>query len=80
VKAGQRENIHLFSFLISFWFGWFSPQVMPDIRDEAGALKEMPRGYLEYLRRVEPYLRNQSEDCLYLNIFTPVGPIPGKIL
>ncbi len=48
---------------------------MPDIRDEGGALKEMPRGYLDLLRRVEPYLRNQSEDCLYLNIFSPVGKI-----
>ncbi|ODN01298.1 Neuroligin-1 [Orchesella cincta] len=51
------------------------PQILPDIRNESAALKEMPKGYLEYLRRVEPYLRNQSEDCLYLNIFSPIGKI-----
>lgn len=48
-------------------------QIFPDIRNESAALKEMPKGYLEYLRRIEPYLRNQSEDCLYLNIFAPIG-------
>ncbi|OXA46621.1 Neuroligin-4, X-linked [Folsomia candida] len=48
--------------------------IFPDIRNESAALREMPKGYLEYLRRVEPYLRNQSEDCLYLNIFSPIGP------
>lgn len=47
--------------------------MMPDIRNESAALKEMPRGYLEYLKKVEPYLRNQSEDCLYLNIYSPIG-------
>jgi len=47
--------------------------MFPDVRSDAEALKEMPRGYLEYLRRVEPFLRNQSEDCLYLNIYSPIG-------
>lgn len=32
----------------------------------------MPKGRLEYLRRLLPYLQNQSEDCLYLNIYGPV--------
>lgn len=32
----------------------------------------MPKGRLEYLRRLLPYLQNQSEDCLYLNIYAPV--------
>lgn len=31
----------------------------------------MPKGRLEYLRRLLPHLRNQSEDCLYLNIYAP---------
>ncbi|CAL8094811.1 unnamed protein product [Orchesella dallaii] len=56
--------------------GFVCPQMMPDISNETAALKEMPKGYLEYLRHVEPFLRNQSEDCLYLNIFAPIGPEP----
>ncbi|XP_052869376.1 neuroligin-2 [Anopheles cruzii] len=47
------------------------PQWLPDIYNETAALERMPRGRLEYLRRLLPYLRNQSEDCLYLNIYVP---------
>jgi len=47
--------------------------MMPDISNETAALKEMPKGYLEYLRHVEPFLRNQSEDCLTLSIYAPLG-------
>ncbi|XP_042225437.1 neuroligin-1-like [Homarus americanus] len=49
------------------------PQRLPDIRNETEALKKMSRGRYQYLRRLLPYLRNQSEDCLYLNIYTPAG-------
>ncbi|XP_030745230.1 neuroligin-1-like [Sitophilus oryzae] len=47
------------------------PQRLPDIANETAALRKMPRGRLEYLKRLLPYLRNQSEDCLYLNIYAP---------
>ncbi|XP_060517417.1 neuroligin-4, Y-linked [Cylas formicarius] len=47
------------------------PQRLPDIANETAALKRMPRGRLEYLKRLLPYLKNQSEDCLYLNIYAP---------
>lgn len=50
------------------------PQVLPNIRNETEALKMMPRGRLTYLRRLLPHLRNQSEDCLYLNVY-----VPGKL-
>ncbi|KAL1140295.1 hypothetical protein AAG570_000227 [Ranatra chinensis] len=53
------------------------PQKLPDIRNETAALERMPRGRLEYLKRLLPFLKNQSEDCLYLNIY---APLQGKII
>lgn len=47
------------------------PQKLPDISNETAALQKMPKGRLEYLKRLLPYLKNQSEDCLYLNIYAP---------
>ncbi|KAG8233574.1 hypothetical protein J437_LFUL000985 [Ladona fulva] len=38
---------------------------------EAEALRKMPRGRLESLKRLLPHLRRQSEDCLYLNVYAP---------
>lgn len=48
------------------------PQQYPDVRNETAALMRMPAGRLRYLRRLLPLLANQSEDCLYLNIYTPI--------
>jgi hypothetical protein len=48
------------------------PQKLPDISNETAALERMPKGRVEYLKRLLPYLKNQSEDCLYLNIYTPM--------
>ncbi|XP_075235480.1 neuroligin-4, Y-linked-like [Lycorma delicatula] len=48
------------------------PQRLPDISNETAALERMPKGRLEYLKRLLPHLQNQSEDCLYLNIYSPV--------
>ncbi|XP_043469223.1 neuroligin-4, X-linked [Leptopilina heterotoma] len=47
------------------------PQNYPDISNEPEILTQMPRGRIEYLKRLLPYLQNQSEDCLYLNIYAP---------
>ncbi|XP_055695140.1 neuroligin-4, Y-linked-like isoform X1 [Lutzomyia longipalpis] len=48
------------------------PQRLPNIQNETAALEKMPKGRLEYLKRLLPFLQNQSEDCLYLNVFSPV--------
>ncbi|XP_076254918.1 neuroligin-4, Y-linked-like [Rhynchophorus ferrugineus] len=56
---------------VSDKMGPVCPQRLPDISNETAALERMPKGRLDYLKRLLPYLKNQSEDCLYLNIFSP---------
>lgn len=53
-------------------FGPVCPQRLPDIKNETLALEKMPKGRLDYLHRLLPHLQNQSEDCLYLNIYAPI--------
>ncbi|XP_055342478.1 neuroligin-1-like [Paramacrobiotus metropolitanus] len=55
-EGGVRNATH---------FGPVCPQAVP-VRN-----KETPRSRLDYLRRLDVFLRNQSEDCLYLNIYVP---------
>ncbi|GIY04833.1 neuroligin-4, X-linked [Caerostris extrusa] len=52
-------------------FGPVCPQRYPDIRNETEALLRMPAVRLNYLRKFVPFLRNQSEDCLHLNVYCP---------
>lgn len=47
------------------------PQRLPDISNETAALEHMTTYRLAALKRMIPFLRNQSEDCLTLNIYTP---------
>ncbi|XP_032529857.1 neuroligin-2-like isoform X1 [Danaus plexippus] len=47
------------------------PQRYPDISNKSAALSKMPLGIYNELKATIPLLVNQSEDCLYLNIFVP---------
>jgi neuroligin len=47
------------------------PQKLIDVNNETEALKTMTTGRLNILKRLLPTLQNQSEDCLYLNIYAP---------
>ncbi|XP_049822999.1 neuroligin-1 isoform X2 [Aethina tumida] len=52
-------------------FGAVCPQRPPDIGNRSEALLDFPRGRLLYLEKLLPLLANQSEDCLYLNLYVP---------
>lgn len=52
-------------------FGPACPQKYPDITNKTLALQHMPKGRLQYLKKLIPLLVNQSEDCLFLNIYVP---------
>lgn len=49
------------------------PQRLPELGNKTAALEHMPRGRYLQLRRLLPLLQNQSEDCLYLNLYIPAS-------
>ena len=56
------------------------PQVIPDLSDKTKALRYMAVGRYDYLTKLFLHLKDQSEDCLYLNIYTPTDSAFGKSL
>ncbi|XP_015782174.1 neuroligin-4, X-linked-like [Tetranychus urticae] len=54
------------------------PQKLPKAFDAQGNIKDSPsnenlmRGNYGYFSRIIPHLSNQSEDCLYLNVYLPL--------
>jgi len=45
------------------------PQPLPDLNDVA---RHAPAAVVDRLRRIVPFLEQQQEDCLYLNVYVPV--------
>ena len=54
------------------------PQLLPDISNRTIALSKMPLLKYSRLLDMSHLLSNQSEDCLYLNIYLPVLNNAGK--
>ncbi|XP_017759226.1 PREDICTED: neuroligin-4, X-linked-like [Eufriesea mexicana] len=50
-------------------FGAVCPQHFPDISNDTAALLQMPRSRYQQLKRLYMFLTNQSEDCLFLNLY-----------
>lgn len=60
----QRQSLILYALP-------FLLQSFPDISNRTAALLSMPKGRYQHLKRLQPLLANQSEDCLTLNIYVP---------
>lgn len=59
-------------------FSAVCPQNVPVPLDDAEALLKLPRARVVQLHRLAPLLSNQSEDCLYLNLYVPRIPNQGS--
>lgn len=46
----------------------------PSLDNDTEALSRMPKTRLAFLKTIVKLLGNQSEDCLYMNIFVPTNP------
>ena len=51
------------------------PQNLPDVSNSSSSLHKISAGRLAHIRRSLPLLQNQSEDCLYLNVYVPASGI-----
>ncbi|XP_065570177.1 neuroligin-4, Y-linked-like isoform X2 [Artemia franciscana] len=47
------------------------PQIPPDVTNRTKWLKQIPRLWLNRMEKLISFIGNQSEDCLYLNIYRP---------
>jgi neuroligin len=52
-------------------FGAVCPQNYPDLINDTAALAQMPLGRYQQLKKMTVFLANQSEDCLFLNLYIP---------
>ena len=47
------------------------PQKLPDLSNQTALMETMSKVKAEYLKRATPLLKDQDEDCLYLNLYVP---------
>ena len=75
--APTRPPVHWSGIHSTTGYGPVCPQAFPDISNASVSIKKMPLRRLQYLRKIQPKLIHESEDCLYLNIYVPKG---GKLI
>ena len=61
-------------------YGPVCPQQLPNLSNETDVLTRITNYRYNNLKRLLPLLKNQSEDCLYLNIYLPVKGKPFNCL
>ena len=54
-------------------FGPACPQTFPDVENRTEALRHMSEARYQEILRAKTALRNESEDCLYMNIYVPLS-------
>ncbi|CAL4113488.1 unnamed protein product, partial [Meganyctiphanes norvegica] len=54
------------------------PQLVPEPGDEKPQEVSLPRECAAFINKLRPLLSNQSEDCLTLNIYSPISVIAGS--
>ena len=55
---------------VAFDFKPVCPQKIPDVEK---LRTKMPHGRVDHIERIIPFIREQTEDCLYLNIYVPTA-------
>ena len=75
--APTRPPVHWSGIHSTTGYGPVCPQAFPDISNASVSMTKMPLRRLQYLRKIQPKLIHESEDCLYLNIYVPKG---GKLI